>query len=695
MKKKPNFYGGASSESEMGILQGQFNRKRGHMSIRKLLSVTGNLLQRIKPCFMMSPLSVAQFCDSKIMQFDVIVFDEASQIRPEDALGALLRAKQAVVIGDTRQLPPTRFFDSIVEGSDEDTDDETVSIIDVESILHQCRQRFVVNQLKWHYRSRHESLITISNQEFYQNELLIFPSPIDKAENLGLKFVHIPHAIYDRGNTSTNQIEAEVVVEAVFDHFRKNPDKSLGVGTFNMRQQQLILDEVERKLTQYPEMSELFSRNKYEHFFVKNLETIQGDERDCIFLSVGYGKDIKGRLYKNFGPLNHDGGERRLNVLITRAREKCVVFSNFRAGDLQLDSSAAFGLRALKSFLDYAEKRSSVFQSPEIGMTGSDIEDEVHEFLSDHGFIVKRGIGCDEYRIDLAIVDPQDPNCYLIGIECDGEQYKNALTARDRDRLRTQVLKGLGWNLHRVWSMDWYQRRDETKNLILDAIQNADSKKDNQTNNIESAKPFELSQTETDIETENSSTQETTPQFHDYIECKTLGIPNTGELHHQSPTLLAEAIQQVVIVESPVHINLVVLRIRTLWGLAKAGAKIRNAIENGVLYAERNDMVRRKGNYLWTNDDGEVTVRKRKSPDIEWICDEEIIEAMKSVLSLQGAITPDALISESAKYFGYKSKGRRIVERISSIIDELVEHRIFSINQQNMVNLIDREQEVK
>ncbi|MDE0089530.1 MAG: DUF3320 domain-containing protein, partial [Candidatus Poribacteria bacterium] len=576
----------------------------------------------------------------------------------------------------------------IVEGGEDvDSDDETVSIVDVESILHQCRQRFFVKQLKWHYRSRHESLITISNQEFYHNELLIFPSPIDKAEHLGLKFIHIPHAIYDRGKTSSNQIEAEVVVDAVFEHFQKFPDKSLGVGTFNMRQQQLILDEVEKRLNQHPEMNDFFMRNRDEHFFVKNLETIQGDERDCIFLSIGYGKDEDGKLYKNFGPLNHEGGERRLNVLITRAREKCVVFSNFRASDLQLDSSAAVGTRALKTFLDYAEKSNLVLHNSEITTNASEFEDSVYEFLTNQEYKIKRQVGCAEYRIDLAVVDPDNPNRYLIGIECDGEHYKNAHIARDRDRLRSQVLEGLGWKLHRIWSIDWYQKRQNTEQRILDAIKNATSLNDNQPSTTEETESLGLITVE--IEPENTIIQALSLQFNDYIECKSLGIPNIGELHEQNPSLLAEAIRQVVNVESPVHINLVILRIRTLWGLAKAGVKIKKAIEKGILFAEKNNMIRRNGNYLWTVDDKEITVRKRKNPNIEWICDEEITKAMKSVLSLQGAITLDALISESVKYFGYKSKGKKIVKKMTPIINKLIENRVFELNQHDMVSLLE------
>ncbi len=702
-QNRPRLFRGASPESEIGILTKEFSRERGHMPIRELLTKTGGLLQRIKPCFMMGPLSIAQFCDPQMVQFDVVVFDEASQIRLEDALGSLLRGNQVIVIGDTRQLPPTRFFDGIVEDDedkdeDKDEDEFTNPIVGVVSILDLCRQSVPMKELKWHYRSRHESLIVVSNQEFYDNNLYVFPSAIDKAEHLGLKFVHIPDSVYDRGKSSTNQEEAQAVVKAAFAHYRNYPNKSLGIGTFGIKQQQAILDEFEVQFQQQPEMVEFFASNREEYFFVKNLETIQGDERDVIFISVGYGFGKDGKLHKNFGPLNSDGGERRLNVLITRARDKCVVFSNFRASDLQLDVDAPFGVRALKTFLDYAETRNlSMDESsgPPIDPE-SPFEKSVYEFLKSQGYTVSKQVGCAGYRIDLAVVSLTEPGRYLIGIECDGAPYHSSPVARDRDRLRQQQLEKLGWKLHRIWSTDWYRNRAETRQRLLEAVERAKAEK---LSPIPIPKPIDPIKPSDPVPSSESNLNSSDPlsitdHVQDYQICKDLKIPMQGELHQQAITQLGKAVTEVVKIESPVHIDLVVLRIRTLWGLAKAGAKIRNAIEDGVQYAERNDMVRRKGNYLWTNDDEEVTVRKRKSPDIEWICDEEIIETMKSVLSLQGAITPDALISESAKYFGYKSKGRRIVERISSIIDELVENRIFSINQQNMVNLIAQEQEV-
>ena len=303
---------------------------------------------------MMSPLSVAQYLDptNEELQFDVVIFDEASQVKPEDALGAFMRGKTAVVMGDTQQLPPTSFFDQMATGESEE---EVATSLDMESILHLCKLSFPVKMLKWHYRSRHESLISVSNKEFYNNELLVYPSPSHDDPELGLKLHYNPNTVYDRGSSSANHLEARDVVKEIFNHFDKYGDtKSLGVGTFSVAQKNAILEELEIERKKRPELEPLFSENKDERFFVKNLETIQGDERDVILISVGYGYDQAGKMSLNFGPLNQDGGERRLNVLITRAREKCVVFSNFKAYDMHLTANPPYGVKALKEFLSYA-----------------------------------------------------------------------------------------------------------------------------------------------------------------------------------------------------------------------------------------------------------------------------------------------------------------------------------------------------
>ena len=461
---------GATENPEASILAGEFTRKSGHLPVRKLLEKAGGIIKKIKPCFMMSPLSVAQYLDptNEELQFDVVIFDEASQVKPEDALGAFMRGKTAVVMGDTEQLPPTSFFDQMATGESEE---EVATSLDMESILHLCKLSFPVKMLKWHYRSRHESLISVSNKEFYNNELLVYPSPSHDDPELGLKLHYNPNTVYDRGSSSANHLEARDVVKEIFNHFDKYGDtKSLGVGTFSVAQKNAILEELEIERKKRPELEPLFSENKDERFFVKNLETIQGDERDVILISVGYGYDQAGKMSLNFGPLNQDGGERRLNVLITRAREKCVVFSNFKAYDMHLTANPPYGVKALKEFLSYAENLT--LGASQITQQSSEpFEDAIASFLAENGYTVDKQIGCAGFRVDLAIVDDENPGKYILGITTDGKMYASSKVAGDRDRLREQVLKGLGWKLYHLWSTDWYRNRDLGRKRLLEAVE--------------------------------------------------------------------------------------------------------------------------------------------------------------------------------------------------------------------------------
>ena len=465
----PKIFGGTENP-QAKILAGEFTRKSGHMPVRKLLEKAGGMIKQIKPCFMMSPLSIAQYLDptNEELQFDVVIFDEASQVKPEDALGAFMRGKTAVVMGDTQQLPPTSFFDQM---SDADSDEEEATSLDMESILHLCKLSFPVKMLKWHYRSRHESLITVSNREFYDDDLLVYPSPSHSDPELGLKFHYNPNTQYLRGASSKNPLEAKDVVEEIFNHFEKYGDtKSLGVGTFSVAQKNAILEELEVKRKEHPEYEPLFSDNKDERFFVKNLETIQGDERDVILISVGYGYDQDGKMSLNFGPLNQDGGERRLNVLITRAREKCVVFSNFKAYDMNLTANPPYGVKSLKEFLEYAENLTLGTHAVD-EYSKEPFEDAIASFLEENGYTVDRQIGCAGFRVDLAIVDDENPGKYILGITTDGKMYASSKVARDRDRLREQVLTGLGWKLYHLWSTDWYRNRDLGRKKLLESIE--------------------------------------------------------------------------------------------------------------------------------------------------------------------------------------------------------------------------------
>ena len=615
--ERPRLNGLASSGSEMGVLRGELNKKRNHLPVRALLTRTGRLIQQLKPCFMMSPLSVANFLDPGAMEFDVVIFDEASQVKPEDALGALFRGKQAIVMGDTRQLPPTSFFDNLVDDAPEaeEDDDGMASITEVESILHQCRRGFLEKMLRWHYRSRHESLIAVPNREFYGNRLLIYPSSDGDREGLGLRLRYLPESVYDRGKGSVNRIEARAVAEAVLEHFRKTPDRSLGVGTFSVKQRDAILDELEAIRHSNAELDRALTVEGHERFFVKNLETIQGDERDVILISVGYGFDADRRLTYNFGPLSNEGGERRLNVLATRARERCVVFVNFRADELKLDGVTSQGVHALQAFLKYAEtgyleETSAAGDDAEPGF-----EESVRAFLEEHGYEVHSHVGCAGFRIDLAVADPAQPGHYAIGIQCDGATYSSSRVARERDRLRQEILERYrGWTLCGVWSTDWYRSREKAGEALLAAVREAieasaadaesrrgedddvadavppedtaapagDAPEATEEPGAEPESPDEPADEEepdvngipeeTVITREEPAEEEPAPGIEErltpYVQCEDLGVPIDPErqLHEHTPEELAAAVAAVVSVEGPVHAEDIIQRVRNAVG---------------------------------------------------------------------------------------------------------------------------------
>jgi superfamily I DNA and/or RNA helicase len=498
----PEIFGNADNE-ESKILAAEITRKKGQLPLRTLFEKSGGVIKQIKPCFMMSPLSIAQYLNpsNEKLKFDVVIFDEASQLKPEDAVGAFIRAETAVVIGDTQQLPPTSFFDKITDIESE----EIATALDMESILHLCKLSFPVRMLKWHYRSRHESLINVSNKLFYDGQLIVYPSPSYNDEELGLKLKYNLENKYYPSNYegietgSVNPKQASEVVEEIFNHFKKHGEtKSLGVGTFSVSQKNAILEELEIKRKEHPELEYLFSEEKEDRFFVKNLETIQGDERDVMLISIGYGFDESGKLSTNFGPLNQDGGERRLNVLLSRAKEKCIIFSNFKSYDMHLNSNAPFGVKALKEFLEYAENSSKGLIQQE-NISHDDFTDNVYNFLKEKGFELNKNVGFFEFKIDLAILDDKDSGKYILGIECDGTNYKSSKVARDRDRLRDQVLNGLHWNLYHLWSTDWYRNRDLAKSKLLKHIEKV--KSNNSTNQTSHKNNNELKE---DVKTENN-----------------------------------------------------------------------------------------------------------------------------------------------------------------------------------------------
>ncbi|MCP3776175.1 DUF4011 domain-containing protein [Paenibacillus sp. MZ04-78.2] len=444
---------------ELQIMQAEIGKKKRHYPIRKLLNLTAPLFMEIKPCLLMSPLSVSQFLDASVTQFDVVIFDEASQIFSEDAIGAIVRGKQVIIVGDTKQLPPTNFFHSsmIEEDFDEDEQEE----VTYESILDECAHVLPPINLRWHYRSKHESLITFSNQAFYHNNLITFPSS-DNGPYLGTEFVYVEDGIYDRGGSKTNKKEAEKIAHLVIEHFRDYPDKSLGVIAFSEAQASAIEAELTLLRNSNLRYERFFQEGVQEEFFVKSLENVQGDERDVVFLSVGYAKAADQTLHYNFGPLSKARGERRLNVAVTRAKYHMKLISSLKPSDLSdTKINENTGLRLLKDYM-----QAAIDGKLPISMTRlserefeSPFEEDVFLVLTDLGYKVEPQVGCSGYRIDLAVVDPLNENKFILGIECDGKAYHSSKVARDRDRLRQQVLEGLGWKIYRIWSQEWFKKR--------------------------------------------------------------------------------------------------------------------------------------------------------------------------------------------------------------------------------------------
>jgi len=445
--------------SELGLLRHQMELQRPSQSIRDMIGRMPEAFPKLAPCMLMSPLSIAQYLPPNQALFDVVIFDEASQITTWDAVGAIARGRQTIIVGDPKQLPPTNFF-----GRNEDEEDIADYEKDLESILDEAKASGIpIRDLRWHYRSRSESLIAFSNHHYYQNRLVTFPSPA--VEDRAVTLRKVPAGVYDRGKSRTNRIEAEALVaEAVtrMTRWLDLPERdrpTLGVITFNSQQQSLILDLLDAARRDEPELEWFFAEDRVEPTIVKNLENVQGDERDIILFSITFWKDMAGKLTMDFGALNRDGGERRINVAVTRARQELIVFSGFTADQIDPNRTKALAVHHLKTFLDYAERGAIALPAETRGSVGgfdSPFEEAVSAQLEQRGWMIVPQVGISGFRIDLGVRHPDLAGAYLAGIECDGATYHGSATARDRDKVREQVLRGLGWNILRVWSTDWW-----------------------------------------------------------------------------------------------------------------------------------------------------------------------------------------------------------------------------------------------
>jgi very-short-patch-repair endonuclease len=443
-----------SGHTERFLLEHEASKKTRHIPIRQLLHRASGALVALKPCFMMGPMSVAQYLPPGQIEFDLVVMDEASQIKPQDALGAIARGAQLVVVGDPKQLPPTSFFDRVIDDDEEDP----TAIEESESILDATLPMFPARRLRWHYRSQHESLIAFSNHSFYDGTLVLFPSPYKAADNYGVKYSRVPRGCFVNRR---NMEEAKIISEAVREHFRHRSGESIGVVAMSAEQR----IQLERSIETLAKEDAVFQQwleedaSSQEPLFIKNLENVQGDERDVIFVSMTYGPQTPGgRVFQRFGPINSDVGWRRLNVLFTRSKRRMHIFSSMGSEDIIADPTRKRGVHALRDFLAFCETgilHKTVRE--EDRPPDSDFEIAVMAALRDEGFDCVPQVGVAGFFIDVSVLDPGNPGNYLMGIECDGATYHSSKSARDRDRLKQTVLERLGWRIRRIWSTDWFK----------------------------------------------------------------------------------------------------------------------------------------------------------------------------------------------------------------------------------------------
>ncbi len=672
----------ASPGSAVSVLLREGEKKRKQKSIRNLMRETGELIQVIKPCFLMSPLSVSTFLNTESVRFDTVIFDEASQIFPQDAIGAIYRGKQLIVVGDSKQMPPSNFFSSGVDL--DDNDEETGDVTDFESVLDLCSTVLAQLRLRWHYRSRYEQLITFSNRCFYDNELVTFPSSVTDHKWIGVDYYCVEDGVFDHKSRS-NRREAEFIVDQIYKNIERCPERSLGVVAFSVSQQDLIDKLLSKRRQEDPSKEFFFRRDAAEPFFIKNLETVQGDERDTIIFSVAYAKDSTGRLMHNFGPLNRVGGERRLNVAVTRAKQNVQVVASIHHTDIDLKRTSAEGARLLKNYLDYAENgtvamEGTIFVNP-FEQFDSEFEIEVWEFLRENGYEVDTQVGCSNFRIDLGIKRPGTSD-YVLAVECDGATYHSSKNARDRDRLRQQILENMGWQFYRIWSTDWFKNTAVEKERLLEAARVAMRNAENPVKNSNS-----------DPETEDDSKEdfeETVQEDHRTFPIyRMANIDSLAEMRN-----FQGVIRKILEVEAPVSEEWLLKRISWMFDREKVTKVVRDEYEVRMYGCERNGIIRRNG-FLYLKGMTKYQLRvpggAEDKRDISYISREELGSGMFEIIRQNVSIEQESLYKFLAKLLGINRLTDKVIWKMDDaleVINALIE------NEDGLISLRSKAQQM-
>lgn len=661
-----------SAPGEMSMLRREMQKKRRLLPVRRLLERAGPIIQAIKPVFMMSPMSVATFLPPGKLNFDLVIFDEASQVPIPDSIGAMLRGSQIVVVGDSKQMPPTNFFSRSVDVSDEDLEDDYTA--EIESVLDLfSAQGAKESMLKWHYRSKHESLIYTSNKEFYDGKLFVFPSSGTNGIAKGLDFEYTEGSVYDRSGKRINQLEAKRVAERVKEHVENHPDLSLGVVAFSMAQKEAIMFEVEYLRRSNPHLEFFFNdEHNDEPFFVKNLENVQGDERDIIFISVGYGWTQHGKLSKNFGPINKAGGERRLNVLMSRSKQQMIVFSNFKAEDLSTDAQSPHGVRVLKSFLKYAQ--TGVVDIPKETDKEADsiFEIEVAKRITELGYEIEHQVGSQGFYIDIAVRHPKKPGIYLAAIECDGASYHSSANARDRDRLRQSVLESAGWNFHRIWSTDWFRDEKAEIERLRERLEGLLSKESSELDKKETPKP-QISRIEKDFDSS---------AHHQYVQATLRKSEKYNEWYSYDyfedipENQIKSAIEDIIEIESPLHRELIYNRIIGNTSFNRVGARIKSkidrlidAVTRGEDFIEKKGFIQKKWKKVIVRDRTNLPVAEKKYEMIPTI---ELKTGIKEVIGESVSLELTDLAKEVLNRVGIKALRSSTKDQFELVVNQLV-----------------------
>ncbi|MEV3874859.1 DUF3320 domain-containing protein [Streptomyces sp. NPDC049906] len=673
-------------------LRRQAQLKRRHKPVRQLLGETREVVQLIKPCFMMSPLTVSQFLPPDF-HFDVVIFDEASQVLPQDAVNSVYRGSALIVAGDEKQLPPTSFFGAGGDGEDDEWDEEGVDVF--ESVLDACKASGVLRglPLQWHYRSRHESLIAFSNHEFYSEKPMVtFPGASDQGPDIGVEFFKAD-GVYDRGGRSNNPGEAAAVAQRVIHHFATRPGLSLGVVALSKAQAEAIEEAVQQARSARRDLDRFFTEDRLDGFFVKNLETVQGDERDVIVLSVGYGPDHRGKLLSNFGPVNRDGGWRRLNVAVTRARQRMEVVASFHGSELP--DSTNKSVQHLKRYLQYAEHGPHVLQTAAADPDAepeSPFEEEVLDVLRGWGHSVQPQVGVASYRIDMAVRHPAAPGSYALGIECDGVMYHSSRTARDRDRLREAVLRDLGWKLHRIWGTDWYRNRREAMERLRAAVEEAcardpharataDGTTGEEAAPVAAASPVPAV---TFVAVDDGpSTWSRAYREVAELQLVTLRVAAAERrgvqgVELQDPAaagVVSDVVRAVVEAEGPVTEELVFTRARSAWGLGRSGAVIQDRVRRVLRKLAATGRIVRLGDAYDVPDRELACARTPTASVARKVAQVPAVErrfVIRRMVEESPGVDRDALLREVARFFGWARLGSEIRDVLTGDVDELV-----------------------